>query len=63
MRKVYIKNRDELIVLQPDVVAYLLADGNYTKVVYISGVQVVLTMGISKVEQLIAESIDSENIC
>ena len=28
MRKVYIKNRDELIVLQPDVVAYLLADGD-----------------------------------
>ena len=63
MRKVYIKNRDELIVLHPDSVAYMLADGNYTKIVYISGVQVVLTMGITKVEQLFAESIDSDNTC
>ena len=63
MRKVYIKNRDELIVLHPDSVAYMLADGNYTKIVYISGVQVVLTMGITKVEQLFAESIDSDSTC
>ena len=63
MRKVYVKNRDELIVLHPDSVAYMLADGNYTKVVYIGGVQVVLTMGITKVEQLFAESIDSDNTC
>ena len=55
MIKGYIKNRDELLVLHIDNIAYLLADGNYTKIVYIGGIQVVITMGISKVEEIICQ--------
>ena len=47
--------------MNPDSKPY--ADGNYTKIVYISGMQVVLTMGISKVDQLLAESIDTGDTC
>ena len=60
MIKGFIQNRDELLVLHIDNIAYLLADGNYTKIVYIGGIQVVITMGISKVEEIIRQQIGSD---
>ncbi|MCI6473526.1 MAG: hypothetical protein MSA31_07705 [Bacteroidales bacterium] len=63
MKKICINNRDELIMILVDKIAYLLADGNYTKITYISGMQVVLSLGISKVEKIISNSYDSKTIC
>ena len=60
MIKGFINNRDELLVLHIDNIAYLLSDGNYTKIVYIGGIQVVITMGISKVEEIIRQQIGSD---
>ena len=32
MKKICINNRDEMIILVVDNIAYILADGNYTKI-------------------------------
>ena len=63
MKKVITQNRDELYVLHPDTLAYLQAEGNYTKIVYICGLQLVITMGISKVEEALRTGIPEEDAC
>ena len=37
MRKICINNRDELVMLFVDNIAYIMADGNCTKIKYIGG--------------------------
>lgn len=63
MKKICINNRDELIMLLVDNIAYILADGNYTKIVYITGMQVILSIGITKVEKIISDSYPSSSVC
>lgn len=63
MKRICINNRDELVMLYVDHIAYILADGNYTKIVYIGGMQIVLTLGISKVEKILLGSFENEQIC
>lgn len=63
MKKICINNRDELIMLLVDNIAYILADGNYTKIVYITGMQVTLSLGITKVEKIISDSYPAATIC
>jgi len=55
MQKICINNRDEMVMLFVDNIAYIMADGNYTKVCYIGGMTIVLSFGISKVEAMISE--------
>lgn len=56
MKKICLNNRDEMIMLFVDNIAYIMADGNYTKICYIGGMTTVLSFGISKVETLVSAS-------
>lgn len=56
MKKICLNNRDEMIMLFVDNIAYIMADGNYTKICYIGGMATVLSFGISKVETLVSAS-------
>lgn len=53
MRKLCINSRDELFVLDLDKVAYIQASGNYSRIVYIGGMQMMITLGLSKLEGMI----------
>ena len=48
-----INSRDELFVLDLDKVAYIQASGNYSRIVYIGGMQMMITLGLSKLEEMI----------
>lgn len=56
MKKILINKRDEMVVVFLDNLAYMLADGSYTKVVYIGGMQTTLAMGISEMEKIITNT-------
>ena len=56
MKKICLNNRDEMIMIFVDNIAYIMADGNYTKICYIGGMTTVLSFGISKVETLVSAS-------
>ncbi len=56
MKKICLNNRDEMIMLFVDNIAYIMADGNYAKICYIGGMTTVLSFGISKVETLVSAS-------
>lgn len=51
--KLCINSRDELFVLDLDKVAYLQASGNYSRIVYIGGMQTMITLGLSRMEEMI----------
>ena len=61
MGKLYFNTRDELTCLEVDLVAFVRADGNYSKVVYITGKEITLTFGISKLETILKEHNDKRN--
>lgn len=56
MPRICIKSRDELIVIDTARLAYVLADGNYCKLVYIEGMQSMLSLGMSKVAEILSKS-------
>ena len=45
-----------MIMLFVDNIAYILADGNYTKIGYIGGLTTVLSLGISKIEAMLSRA-------
>jgi len=51
MAKLYINTRDELSCVETDMIAVVQANGNYSRVVYITKKEVTLTTGISKLEE------------
>ena len=53
MLKLCINSRDELFVFDLDKVAYIQASGNYSRIVYIGGMQMMITLGLSKLEGMI----------
>lgn len=53
MLKLCINSRDELFVLDLGKVAYIQASGNYSRIVYIGGMQMMITLGLSKLEGMI----------
>lgn len=53
MTKLCLNSRDELIVLNLERVAFFQANGNYTQLTYISGQKQLLTIGLSKIEEII----------
>lgn len=63
MRKICINNRDELVMLFVDNIAYMAADGNYTKIVYIGGLKMVLSLGISKLEDMLRGVYRQGGVC
>lgn len=54
MKKICINNRDEMVILFVDNIAYIMADGNYTKICYMGGITTVLSFGLSKVEAMVS---------
>lgn len=50
MAKLYFNTRDELNCIETDMIAVVQANGNYSRVVYITKKEVTLTTGISKLE-------------
>jgi len=57
MKKVCINTRDELLILDLDRVAFFQAEGNYTRLTYISGYVLVLNTGLSGVEKILVNSL------
>ena len=60
MLKLCLNSRDEMYILDLEKVAYMAANGNYTRIVYIEGMQVMATMGISKMEEMIKKVIPAD---
>lgn len=58
--KLYVNSRDELVVLELDKIAYMQADGNYTRIVYIEGMETIVALGLSKMEELIRKTMPRE---
>jgi len=57
--KVYINLRDELIVIDAEMIAYVNANSNYSDIYFIKGGKKTLSMTISKVESLLKQSYSS----
>lgn len=53
--KFCINTRDEIIIINLDEVACFQANGNYTNICYMSGQKMTVSIGISKMEQLISK--------
>lgn len=54
--KIYINLRDELIVIDTEMIVYVSANSNYSDVYFIKGGKKTLSMTISKVESLLEQS-------
>lgn len=52
--KLTLNTRDELLVIDLGQVAYLQADGNYTQIQYMAGDRLVVSLGLTKMVELIA---------
>lgn len=52
-----LNSRDELLIIDINKIAYLQADGNYTRLTYIGSQRLCLSMSISKVEKMIAGAV------
>lgn len=53
MAKIYFNTRDELTAIDSENIAVIQANGNYSKVVTIYRKEIILTSGITKVEQVL----------
>ncbi len=51
MAKIFVNNRDELVVVESSLVALVKANGNYCSVFYINKREILLTVSISDIEQ------------
>ena len=51
--KLYFETRDDLTCIETDMVAAVQANGNYSRVVYITKREVMITCGISKIEEIL----------
>ncbi len=62
MMKTCLNSRDGLIVLEMDKLAYIQADGNYANLVYMCGDSVLVTLGLSKLEEVIRRAWPCEKV-
>lgn len=62
MNKLYFNARDELTCININLIALVQADGNYSKIIYITKKEIVLTHGISKIEEVLKSCNDSQNL-
>lgn len=53
MAKLCLNSRDELIIVDIDKVAFLQANGNYTHIVYLEGLKMMISLGLSKIEEML----------
>ncbi len=61
MAKLFFNTRDELICIESDMVAVIQANGNYSRVVYITKREFMLSYGISKLEEVFKDRNDKRN--
>lgn len=52
--KLTLNTRDELLVIDTEQVAYMEADGNYTHIHYMAGERLTVSLGIAKMEVMLA---------
>jgi DNA-binding LytR/AlgR family response regulator len=52
--KLTLNTRDELLVIDTAQVAWLQADGNYTHIYYMTGERLTVSLGLAKMEALLA---------
>lgn len=57
MKKVCINTRDELLIIDLDRVAFFQANGNYTRLTYISGHALTLNTGKAGVEKILSAAL------
>ena len=56
MRKLCLNSRDQLLIVDLDLVAFFQANGNYTRMTYIGGTSHLLSQGLSKVEEYLRQA-------
>lgn len=61
MAKFYYNTRDDLICIDTDLVAAVKADGNYSKILYISGKVINLSCGITRLEEILKSTASKQN--
>ena len=52
--KLTLNSRDELLVIDLELVAYLQADGNYTHICHMAGDRLTVSLGLAKMEAMLA---------
>lgn len=60
MNTVCINSRDELNLIDLDLVACIQANGNYSNVMYIDGYKTMVSLGLSQVEEIISRNMSRE---
>lgn len=63
MNKICINSRDELNIIDLDLVACINASGNYSKVMYIDGNKIMVSVGLSQFETIIKDSVSKKKLC
>ena len=61
MAKIYFNTRDELTAVDSENIAVIQANGNYSKIVTIYRKEIMLTSGITKVEQVLKSVNDTKS--
>lgn len=61
MTKIYFNTRDELTAIDSENIAVIQANGNYSKIVTIYRKEIMLTSGITKVEQVLKSVNDTKS--
>ena len=61
MAKIYFNTRDELTAIDSENIAVIQANGNYSKIVTIYRKEIMLTSGITKVEQVLKSVNDTKS--
>ncbi len=57
MAQLCINSRDEMLIIDLEQVAYVQANGNYSKLMYVSGQHLLISLGLTKIEELIRKSV------
>ena len=61
MAKIYFNTRDELTAIDSEDIAVIQANGNYSKIVTIYRKEIMLTSGITKVEEVLESANDARS--
>mgnify|MGYP002626134091 CR=1 FL=1 len=59
MSRICYNSRDELVIIDLEHLACVRAESNYSQLIYIGGETMVITTGISRVEEMIARAYNS----
>ncbi len=61
MNKICINSRDELNLIDLDLVACISASGNYSNVMYIDGNKILVSVGLSHFEAIIKDAVSKQD--